>query len=78
MDEYEDSTFEQQLENIFDQIRPLYEQLHAYVRHKLRLKYGDIVSEEGPIPMHLLGNMWGQSWDNVKVPFQLQHSKIMY
>lgn len=53
------------MENIFDQIRPLYQQLHAYVRYQLKLKYGDIVSETEPIPMHLLGNMWGQSWENV-------------
>lgn len=66
LDEYEDSTFEQQLENIFEEIRPLYQQLHAYVRHALRAKYGDLVTETGPIPMHLLGNMWAQSWDSVR------------
>lgn len=65
LDDYEDDTFEQQLENIFDQIRPLYEQLHAYVRNKLRHQYGDIVPKDGPIPMHILGNMWGQSWENI-------------
>ncbi|GAB0091084.1 Angiotensin-converting enzyme [Sergentomyia squamirostris] len=63
LDEYEDETFEKQLETIFEQIRPLYEQLHAYVRFKLREKFGnDVVSEKGSIPMHLLGNMWGQTW----------------
>lgn len=65
LDEYEDSTFEQQLENIFEEIRPLYQQLHAYVRHALRSKFGNLVSETGPIPMHLLGNMWAQSWESV-------------
>lgn len=66
LDEYDDDSFEQQLENIFDQIRPLYEQLHAYVRFRLRQKYGDdIVSEKGPIPMHLLGNMWAQTWEEI-------------
>lgn len=65
LDEYDDSTFEQQLESIFEEIQPLYQQLHAYARHELRKKYGDLVSEKGPIPMHLLGNMWAQSWDNV-------------
>lgn len=66
LSEYEDSTFEQQLENIFEEIRPLYQQLHAYVRHALRTKYGDLVSETGPLPMHLLGNMWAQSWESVR------------
>ncbi|XP_037038832.1 angiotensin-converting enzyme-like [Bradysia coprophila] len=63
--EYEDCTFEQQLENIFDQIRPLYQQLHAYMRYKLNQKYGNLVPLKGAIPMHILGNMWAQSWDNV-------------
>ncbi|KRT83863.1 Peptidase, partial [Oryctes borbonicus] len=35
------------------------------VRHKLRQKYGDVVSEKGPIPAHLLGNMWAQTWGNI-------------
>lgn len=63
--EYEDPTFEQQLYGIFDEIRPFYQQLHAYVRYKLNEKYGDIVPGNGSIPMHLLGNMWAQSWENV-------------
>lgn len=66
LDEYDDATFEKQLDAIVKQIRPFYEQLHAYVRFKLREKYGDsVVSEKGPIPMHLLGNMWGQNWGEI-------------
>lgn len=66
LDEYDDNTFEEQLEHIFEQIRPFYKELHAYVRYKLRAKYGDqIVKEKGPIPMHLLGNMWGQTWGSI-------------
>lgn len=66
LDAYEDETFEQQADAAIEQIRPLYEQIHAYVRHKLRERYGeDVVAEKGPIPMHLLGNMWAQTWDNV-------------
>lgn len=64
--EYDDPTFEQQVEDVINQIRPLYEQIHGYVRFKLRQKYGaNLVSATGPIPMHLLGNMWAQTWDNV-------------
>lgn len=64
--EYDDPTFEQQVENVMAQIKPLYEQIHAYVRFRLREKYGpDVVSEKGPIPIHLLGNMWGQVWENI-------------
>src|SRR6185436_10856135 len=48
------------------QVRPLYLSLHAYVRKKLRETYGpDVVPERGPIPAHLLGNMWAQEWDAV-------------
>lgn len=58
LSEYEDSTMESQLENIFEEIRPLYQQLHAYVRHALKAKYGDLIDENGLIPMHLLGNFF--------------------
>ena len=41
-------------------------QLHCYVRRKLSKKYGDkVVPKTGPIPAHLLGNMWAQEWDNI-------------
>ena len=36
------------------------------MRRKLREFYGaGEVSGTGPIPVHLLGNMWGLSWNNV-------------
>jgi peptidyl-dipeptidase A len=57
--------FARELDRLWDQVRPLYISLHAYVRWKLREKYGDIVPAGGPIPAHLLGNMWAQNWDNV-------------
>jgi peptidyl-dipeptidase A len=57
--------FSAELERLWEQVRPLYVSLHAYVRWKLREKYGDIVPANGPIPAHLLGNMWAQTWDNV-------------
>ncbi|XP_060524436.1 angiotensin-converting enzyme-like [Cylas formicarius] len=63
--DYEDPNFRQQVQELWEQMRPLYLQIHAYVRFKLRQKYGDIVTENGPIPAHLLGNMWAQSWSNV-------------
>jgi peptidyl-dipeptidase A len=44
-------------------MKPLYEQLHCYVRTKLNKKYGEkVVPLAGPIPAHLTGNMWAQSW----------------
>ena len=58
--------FARELDRLWGQVRPLYLQLHAYVRWKLREKYGDqAVPASGPIPADLLGNLWAQSWDNV-------------
>ena len=56
-------TFKMILESLWVELRPLYLQLHAYVRRQLRLQYGEnIVSKDGPIPAHLFGNMWSQTW----------------
>ncbi len=53
-------------DRLWEQLRPLYESLHAYVRGQLRKKYGnEIVPSHGPIPAHLLGNIWSQEWNNV-------------
>ena len=50
----------------WSQVKPLYDSLHTYVRHKLRQAYGPAaVPASGPIPAHLLGNPWSQSWENV-------------
>jgi peptidyl-dipeptidase A len=57
--------FTKELDRLWDQVRPLYLKLHAYVRMKLREKYGDLVPANGPIPAHLLGNIWAQDWSNV-------------
>src|SRR5216684_2759926 len=57
--------YSKELDRLWDQVRPLYLELHAYVRGKLREKYGDLVPEKGPIPAHLLGNIWAQDWSNV-------------
>jgi peptidyl-dipeptidase A len=54
------------LDGLWEQVSPLYEALHCHVRAELSEEYGsDIVPEDGPIPAHLLGNMWAQSWDNI-------------
>ena len=80
---YESDTFMQEMEATWQGLKPLYEQvtkykylyylhylhkqLHAYVRNKLHLHYGDkVMKPTGPIPAHLLGNMWAQSWVNIE------------
>lgn len=66
LDPYEDPTFKDEIEQLWQEMKPLYQQLHAYVRRKLREVYGeDKVGKRGPIPAHLLGNMWAQSWDGI-------------
>ncbi|HEV2731493.1 MAG TPA: M2 family metallopeptidase, partial [Terriglobales bacterium] len=57
--------FSADLERLWQQVRPLYLSLHAYVRSKLVQKYGpQTVPPDGPIPAHLLGNPWAQEWGN--------------
>ena len=57
--------FAKELDRLWEQLRPLYLSLHTYTRTKLREKYGDVVPENGPIPAHLLGNLWQQDWSNI-------------
>lgn len=57
--------FTKELDRLWDQVRPLYLQLHALVRMKLRQRYGDAVPAAGPIPAHLFGNIWAQDWSNI-------------
>ncbi len=57
--------FAEELDRLWTQVRPLYVSLHAYVRSRLREKYGDLVPANGPIPADLLGNMWAQEWENI-------------
>ena len=58
--------FLDETDRVWEEVKPLYEALHCHVRSKLNSKYGDeIVPPEGPLPAHLLGNMWGQSWSNI-------------
>ena len=58
--------FAKELDRLWGQLRPLYLSLHAYVRGQLAKKYGnDVVPPNGPIPAHLLGNIWAQEWNNV-------------
>ena len=57
--------FAKEVDRLWEQLKPLYVSLHAYVRWKLKERYGDAVPASGPIPAHLLGNMWAQDWENI-------------
>ncbi|MCI4358656.1 MAG: M2 family metallopeptidase [Thermoplasmata archaeon] len=58
--------FAQEAERLWTQVRPLYRTLHAFVRKRLSTVYGPtLVPPAGPIPAHLLGNMWSQTWEHI-------------
>ncbi len=58
--------FSGDLERVWNQVEPLYKELHTYVRRKLIEKYGAAARRtDGMIPAHLLGNMWAQEWGNI-------------
>ena len=53
-------------EQLWSEVKPLYDQLHCYTRARLNERYGDAVqAKEGPIRADLLGNMWAQEWGNI-------------
>lgn len=55
--------FAPEVDRLWGQVKPLYTQLHCYARRKLNEQYGDkVVPKTGPIPAHLFGNMWSQTW----------------
>jgi len=54
---------EAEVERLWGQLQPFYEQLHCYTRARLNAHYGDAVQPRtGPIRADLLGNMWAQDW----------------
>ena len=58
--------FLNETDRVWEEVKPLYDALHCHVRAKLNEHYGDdVVPKSGPLPVHLLGNMWGQSWSNI-------------
>jgi peptidyl-dipeptidase A len=57
--------FAAEVDRLWNQVRPLYEALHAHVRASLAKAYPGKVPEKGLIPAHLLGNIWAQQWGNI-------------
>jgi len=58
--------FTKEADRLWTQVKPLYDELHCYVRAKLNEQYGDeVVPLDQPIRADLLGNMWAQSWGNI-------------
>ncbi len=62
-----------EIDRLWHDVKPLYDALHCRVRTALRKQYGKrSVPEQGPIPAHLLGNMWAQDWSAL-YPMLLPH-----
>lgn len=67
---YEDPEFQKHLEEIWTGtsekrgVKDLYELVHGYIRWKLNERYGDerVSKNNDPIPDHIFGNMWAQTW----------------
>lgn len=58
--------FSRELDKLWEQVKPFYVSLHAYVRTQLIKKYGKAAERpDGLIPAQLLGNMWSQEWGNI-------------
>lgn len=57
--------FEADVERLWNEVKPLYESLHCYVRMKLKEHYGKENLQGNTIPAHLLGNLWGQEWQHI-------------
>ena len=63
---YEDKNFIENIDKMWSEVEPLYNELHTYVKNKLNGIYGDKMDPKSNlIPAHLLGNMWAQSWINL-------------
>ena len=59
--------FARETDRLWEQVKPLYEQLHCYARGRLDAKYGKDKVEigAGMLPAHLMGNQWQQDWSNL-------------
>ncbi|XP_072177209.1 angiotensin-converting enzyme-like [Diadema setosum] len=52
--------------DMYNEMRPVYQNMHSFVRRKLYDKYGpDVIDPQGPIPADRLGTMTGQDWGNI-------------
>ncbi|XP_006609675.1 angiotensin-converting enzyme-like [Apis dorsata] len=62
---FEEEYFQQNTADVMSAIMHLYKNLFTYVRTKLFERYGDKVRRDGPLPAHILGNMWAQNWEEL-------------
>ena len=56
---HKDPDFFFTVQELWSKVQPLYKKLFTFVRKGLYRQYGDgVVRRDGPLPAHILGNMW--------------------
>lgn len=56
---FEDDQLVAKVDRLWEEVKPLYDELHKYVRYQLRNLHGSKIDKKSEfIPAHLLGNMW--------------------
>ena len=57
---------EDEILDLFAEMKDFYADLHAYVRRKLFEIYGEeVIDLKGPLPASVLSDMWGRFWNNL-------------
>lgn len=51
------------MDNLVEELQPLYSELHTWVRYELARRYNQPVPEK--LPAHWLPNRWGQNWPGI-------------
>ncbi len=73
------NNFVDEVDRLWEQVRPFYDALHCHVRASLSDYYGNaVVQLEEPIPAHLLGNMWSQTWSNIYDLVKPKEERVTY
>ena len=58
--------FKAETDRLWGQVKPLYDNLHCYVRNEMTEQYGEQGTVDGKyLPAHLMGNLWQQDWGNL-------------
>ena len=75
---YEVDNLEEIAEKFWLELKPFYQELHAYVRFRMNQKFEEHIKREEAMPAHLLGNMWALTWDGIFDHIKPYPSKSFY
>ncbi|XP_051170699.1 angiotensin-converting enzyme-like [Leptopilina boulardi] len=75
-EEFEIPDLKKLIFKLYNEIRPLYKLLHAFVRYKLVQIYPEILHPKQSIFSHLLGNSWSQNWSPL-IKLVLENDQIL-